>query len=277
MLPYFAQRQDNLFIVITAPPLRSEDTSPEAAANARAFNNWLMNDWLDDYPYINVAVFDFYNVLTSNGGSTRIDDPDTSDAGRSDGNHHRWWDGSVQHIQTIDNNYSAYWTDDSHPSQAGNQKATAEFVPLLNYWYGRWQAGPTQKNRFPHDAVTRQHCDLHRCHSLARRAAHRHGLHDRRAAIRPGLRFRHAHCHVRHSERRRSQHPALERHTLANRRCHRDLRRHRDGPDAPDDHQYGGHCCPRLSDHHAHGKHPRQLAFCVSTARATELTREGCK
>jgi len=32
--------------------------------------NWLVNDWLAGYPYNNVAVFDFYNVLTSNGGNT---------------------------------------------------------------------------------------------------------------------------------------------------------------------------------------------------------------
>lgn len=64
LLNYFRTRQDKLFIAITAPPL----TDPTYASNARAFNQWLVNDWLKGYPYHNVAVFDFYNVLTTNGG-----------------------------------------------------------------------------------------------------------------------------------------------------------------------------------------------------------------
>jgi len=97
-----------------------------------------VSDWLDGYPYNNVAVFDFYNVLTSNGG-----DPDTNDQGQETGNHHRWWNGAVQHVQSVDNDYSAYGSDewDSHPTAAGNQKAAAEFVPLLNFFYQRWKSG----------------------------------------------------------------------------------------------------------------------------------------
>ena len=107
------------------------------AANARAVANWLVNKWLENYPYKNVAVFDFYNVLTSNGGSA-----DTSDLGQSSGIHHRWWNGHIQHSQTVSSNFLAYPTGDSHPSSAGNRKATGEFVPLLNYYYQRW-AGST--------------------------------------------------------------------------------------------------------------------------------------
>jgi hypothetical protein len=133
LLDYFATRQDKLFVAITAPPVAEGDSSA-TPANARGFNNWLVNEWLAGYPYNNVAVFDFYNVLTSNGG-----DPGTNDLGEEGGNHHRWWQGAVQHLQTVDNDLSAYPTGDSHPSQAGNQKATAEFVPLLNLFYHRWQ------------------------------------------------------------------------------------------------------------------------------------------
>ncbi len=139
LLPYFASRQDKLFIVITAPPLRKEsDEADEAAraANARAFNNWLYYDWLRGYPYPNVAVFDFYNVLTSNGGSANV-----NDAGRDTGNHHRWRNGAEQHVVGQANNFSAYPTDDSHPSAAGGQKASAEFVQLLNVFYHRWVGG----------------------------------------------------------------------------------------------------------------------------------------
>jgi len=136
LLAYLASRPDKLFVAITAPPLADFETDAGRAANARAFNNWLVNDWLAGYPYHNVAVFDFYNVLTSSSGS-----PEDSDVGQAGGNHHRWWNNAEQHVQEVDSNYSAYPSGDSHPSWAGNQKATAEFVPLLNVFYHRWQAG----------------------------------------------------------------------------------------------------------------------------------------
>jgi len=157
LLTYFRTRQDKLFVVITAPPLAEgeyhEGPQPaaERAANARAFNNWLVHDWLDGYPAPNVAVFDYYNVLTSNGGATRIDDPGTNaepnDAGWGDGNHHRWQGGGQQHMQTVVNDYSAYPSDtnwDSHPTSTGQHKATAEFVALLNVYYNRWIGGVVQ-------------------------------------------------------------------------------------------------------------------------------------
>ena len=134
LLAYFATRRDKLFIVITAPPLVAGDTDARHAANARALNDWLVNDWLDGYPYHNVAVFDFYNVLTSNGGNAY-----TNDLGWEAGNHHRWWNGAEQHIHSVANNFAAYGSDgDSHPTAAGNRKATAEFVQLLNVFYHRW-------------------------------------------------------------------------------------------------------------------------------------------
>lgn len=139
LLDYFRTRQDKLFIVITAPPLATGDTDSTRAANTRAFNNWLVNEWLQTYPYSNVAVFDFYNVLTSNGG-----DQDTNDLGWATGNHHRYRNGAIEHTITLLSNTSAYPTGDSHPSSAGNQKATGEFIPLLNIFYHRWQASLTQ-------------------------------------------------------------------------------------------------------------------------------------
>ena len=134
LLDAFARHTDTLFVAITAPPV-TRDASWEDPANARAFNDWLVCDWLADYPHANVAVFDFYNVLTSNGG-----DPHTNDAEQAAGNHHRWWDGRVQHVQALDNDLAAYPDGDSHPTPAGNQKATAEFVPLLNVFVNRWLA-----------------------------------------------------------------------------------------------------------------------------------------
>jgi hypothetical protein len=136
LLEYFRTRQDKLFIVVTAPPLQD----PTYSANARALNEWLVGPWLAGYPHQNVFVFDFYNVLTTNGGS-----PETNDLGAASGNHHRLWQGGVQHKIDGDNdaspNVSEYpsGSDDDHPSQAGNLKATEEFVPLLNIAYHRWK------------------------------------------------------------------------------------------------------------------------------------------
>jgi len=135
LLEYFRNHQEKLFIVITAPPL----SNAEYSGNARAFNQWLVNDWLDGYPYSNVFVFDFYNVLTTNGGS-----PNVNDLGLSTGNHHRLWSGAIQHSVDGDpsHNVLAYLTGDDHPSQAGNLKATGEFVTLLNVAYHLWKEEP---------------------------------------------------------------------------------------------------------------------------------------
>lgn len=135
LLVYFAAHPEKLFIVITSPPLWEGETNATEAANARALSNWLVNDWLMSYAGSNVAVFDFYNVLTSNGG-----DSDTHDIGSESGNHHRWRNNAIQHTHPLNNNFSAYaYEGDSHPTAAGGQKATAEFIPLLNIFYHRWQ------------------------------------------------------------------------------------------------------------------------------------------
>ena len=119
ILGYFGQHPDKLFVVITAPPL----SDPGIPENARAFNLWLVNDWLEenDYPFHNVAVFDFYNVLTGKDG------------------HHTFTDGQESY-QNSGRNTLFYPSDDDHPSRKGSQKATEEFIPLLNYFYNRWQA-----------------------------------------------------------------------------------------------------------------------------------------
>lgn len=122
ILKYFATRPDKLFIAVTAPPVSSEGN----AENARAFNNWLVNDWLDENHYNkkNVAVFDFYNVLTGKD------------------NHHRVNNGVVEHITDTGGDTSYYPTDpgeDDHPSPKGSQKATNEFVPWLNAAVNCWQ------------------------------------------------------------------------------------------------------------------------------------------
>ena len=129
ILSYFATRQDKLFVLITAPPQNQDDTDAAHAANARALANWLVNDWLRSYPHNNVFVFDFYNVLTSNvlAMSCKMTPINA-------GNHHRWWKGAVQHVQSVKNDFSAYGNDgDSHPTEAGNHKATARVRPPPQY------------------------------------------------------------------------------------------------------------------------------------------------
>lgn len=126
LLKYFVTHPDKLFIVITAPPL----INPSEPENARAFNTWLVQDWLSEnnYSLNNVAVFDFYNVLT---------DPD---------NHHRLVDGQVEYVTSHGDNTLYYDSDgDDHPNPEGNRKATSEFVPLLTYFYQNWVAGAPQQ------------------------------------------------------------------------------------------------------------------------------------
>ena len=110
LLAYFATRTDKLFVAVTAPPLVAGATNAAQAGNARAFNDWLVNDWLAGYPHHNVVVFDFYDVLTSNGGSKRTNDPGST-TGWADGNHHRYRNGSVEHVQSVGFNFSAYGSE----------------------------------------------------------------------------------------------------------------------------------------------------------------------
>lgn len=138
LLEYFLSRPDKMFVVITAPPV----SNPEYAANARAFNNWLVYNWLEGYPGSNVFVFDFYNVLTG---------PD---------NHHRFRDGAIEHVHTPGMDTLYYPSDDDHPSVAGSQKATGEFIPLLNVYYHRWKSSaphmPPQQGQPPAEAQPEQ-------------------------------------------------------------------------------------------------------------------------
>ena len=82
-----------------------------------------------------MLVFDYYDVLSSKTGGG------ASDVGLASGNHHRVWNGAVQHKTDDGADRSAYPSagGDSHPNAAGDQKATAEFVPLLNAAYNAWK------------------------------------------------------------------------------------------------------------------------------------------
>jgi len=132
LLRYFATRPDKLFVVITAPPVSNRTN----AENARAFNLWLVNDWLGENKYTqnNVAVFDFYNILTA------------------DNAHHHYQNGVIIH-KTGNRDTLYYPTGDDHPSEKGSRKATDEFVPILNIFYNQWTAdapiGPPESSIAP--------------------------------------------------------------------------------------------------------------------------------
>ncbi len=132
LLKYFGAHPEKFFVAVVAPPVAFPDTP-----GGRALADWLVDHWLQDSGYSvgNVLVFDFYNVLTSKTGSG------ASDVGLASGNHHRVWNGAVQHKTDDGADHLAYprARGDSHPSAVGDQKATAEFVPLLNAAYNAWK------------------------------------------------------------------------------------------------------------------------------------------
>lgn len=128
LLEYFSQHPDKLFILITPPPMIHIQNNELT----RELCNWLVspNGWLRDYELKNVAVFDFYNILT---------DPN---------NHHHVEDGRIVHIVSINpvdpehpNELYYYSGSDNHPTKEGNLKATEEFIPFLNAVYNIWKSG----------------------------------------------------------------------------------------------------------------------------------------
>lgn len=122
LLTYFATNTHKLFILITPPGEETVDSH----ALTRQLCTWLVdeeNGWLKDYPHKNVAVFDFYCVLSETGS------------------HHRVQNGSIQHVYAADyDGNSPYHDSNDHPNSTGNTKATSEYLPLLNHFYNRWQA-----------------------------------------------------------------------------------------------------------------------------------------
>jgi hypothetical protein len=117
LLAEFRKQPQVLFVCVTAPPLVPESPPlwKRAAKRllgrggahdprlARQFNNWLgdKEGWLKESGLTNVVVFDYYDILTDNGASDLCCYP-------TGGGY------------------------DSHPSRAGNEKASAAFVPWLN-------------------------------------------------------------------------------------------------------------------------------------------------
>ena len=102
------QYPNKVFIIVTQPPEIPADTSPQAAARARAFTNWLASDeYLSGHP--NVFTFNFFHLLA---------DPAT-------------------HMLR-----SEYRTDpsDAHPNEPANRTIAPLFVDFVDQAVKRYRA-----------------------------------------------------------------------------------------------------------------------------------------
>jgi len=122
LLTYFAAHTDKLFILIIPPA----PVSTSSYVLTKQLNDWLVDTssgWLSGYAHNNVGVYDYYCTLSETDS------------------HHTVEAGSVVHSYSASyGGNSPYHTGgDSHPSTAGNTKATTEFLPLLNYYYNTWK------------------------------------------------------------------------------------------------------------------------------------------
>ena len=119
LLNYFKEHTDKMFILITPPPMQNISNPKKT----RELTNWLVDKTglRANYDYNNLYVFDLYNVLTS---------PQ---------NHHYIQNGEERH-EVNDNSNTLHYdsSGDDHPNTQGNNKATQEFIPLLNYWYSQF-------------------------------------------------------------------------------------------------------------------------------------------
>ncbi len=121
---YLAMREvmddhpDHLFIVLTPPPLNPSATTPEAAARARAFADWLLSDeYLEGHP--NVATFDLFGALAE-------DDPASPEVNMLRADYRR--DG-----------------EDSHPNETANREVgprLADFIiRTTEHYRATWEKG----------------------------------------------------------------------------------------------------------------------------------------
>jgi PKD repeat protein len=114
----FAQHPGTLFIPVIAPPECRAETNKPIAANARAFNNWLKNEWLPAYTrrtkLHNVAVFDWFDLLATS----------PTDA----------------HPNQLRPDYGGT-SGDSHPNAAANARSTKVFATAPdNFLDKAWKA-----------------------------------------------------------------------------------------------------------------------------------------
>lgn len=115
----FAKHPDTLFVAITAPPECWQDSDAAIGARARAFNEWLTNEWLPVYRertgLHNVAVYDWFDVLAC---------PKSDRA----------------HANQLRGDYGG-GSGDSHPNNAANVHSTRLFTAFLDDAWNAFSAG----------------------------------------------------------------------------------------------------------------------------------------
>ncbi len=113
----FSQHPETLFIPVTFPPRNKGNYwTRDSGKNSRIFTEWLKGEWLADYRLTtgmnNVAVFDLFDVLAY---------PDD----------HPYWPNALNDAYATGTN--------SHPTPAGTQAATAQFIPFINTAMQEWR------------------------------------------------------------------------------------------------------------------------------------------
>ncbi len=103
LLPTFRAHPDVLFVAMSTPPRVKAKTTPEIAARARAWSEWITTEYAQDLK--NVHVFDLFDALAVREGH-----PDEN---------------------TLVPQF-AHSRTDSHPSGKGGAAVTRLFIPWLN-------------------------------------------------------------------------------------------------------------------------------------------------
>jgi len=116
----FAANPNILFMPVTAPPRHYTGSTDDEAHRARMFNNWLKNDWLDDYNnnnlgVNNVAVYDWFDFLA-------------------------YPDDHASHPNRLKGEYGG-GSGNSHPNTQANQDSTDDFATdSTNFINTAWDA-----------------------------------------------------------------------------------------------------------------------------------------
>jgi len=133
--------RDILFVAWVAPP-----ETDSSSSYARALSDWFENQWLADYAYDNVLLFNYWNIHTGEHDASGNFMP----AHQAKHNHSRYnpFTGGRDYITTgdpdfVDDIRMAFPSGDSHPSHFGGAVATKELIPLLNIQWNRLQGNPS--------------------------------------------------------------------------------------------------------------------------------------
>ncbi|HUT26151.1 MAG TPA: DUF4214 domain-containing protein [Sumerlaeia bacterium] len=148
-----ARYRDILFVAWVAPP-ETDSTS----AHARALSDWFENQWLADYAYDNVLLFNYWNIHTGEHQASGEPMP----AYQQKHNHSRYnpFTGERDYVTTSDADFvddirMAFPSGDSHPSHFGGAVATKELIPLLNIQWNRLHNNPSSgATGYPTDGRT---------------------------------------------------------------------------------------------------------------------------